>query len=56
MVHKLCKRFANKRNFIGNMKTAEIINMLSTLLKKAKKKYYNQYFKANMNNIKNLMD
>ena len=28
-------------------------NMLSTLLKKAKQNYYNQYFEANMNNIKN---
>ena len=27
--------------------------MLSTLLKKSKTNYYNQYFKANMNNIKN---
>ena len=27
-------------------------NMLSTLLKKSKTNYYNQYFKANMNNIK----
>ena len=26
--------------------------MLSTLLKKSKTNYYNQYFKANMNNIK----
>ena len=28
-------------------------NMLSTLNKKSKTNYYNQYFKANMNNIKN---
>ena len=27
--------------------------MLSTLLKKRKSNYYNQYFRANMNNIKN---
>ena len=27
--------------------------MLSTLLKKSKTNYYNQYFKANMNDIKN---
>ena len=27
--------------------------MLSTLLKKSKTNYYNQYFEANMNNIKN---
>ena len=27
--------------------------MLSTLLKKSKSNYYNQYFRANMNNIKN---
>ena len=28
-------------------------NMLSTLLKKGKANYYNQYFEANMNNTKN---
>ena len=28
-------------------------NMLSTLLKKGKTNYYNQYFEANMNNTKN---
>ena len=31
-------------------------NMLSTLFKKSKANYCNQYLKANMNNIKNLMD
>ena len=28
-------------------------NLLSTVIKKSKKDYYNQFFKTNMNNIKN---
>ena len=55
--NKLLKRFINAKD----LQTKETFhrlykdyrNMLSTLLKKGKSNYYNQYFRANMNNIKN---
>ena len=55
--NNLLKRFINakdsraKETFHRQYK--DYRNMLSTLLKKSKTNYYNQYFKANMNNIKN---
>ena len=55
--NKLLKNFINakdsqtKETFHRQYK--DYRNMLSTLLKKRKSNYYNQYFRANMNNIKN---
>ena len=48
-VHK-CKRSTNKKLFTGNIKITEICYLHYS---KSKTNYYNQYFKANMNNIKN---
>ena len=55
--NKLLKRFINakdsqtKETFHRQYK--DYRNMLSTLLKNSKSNYYDQYFKANMSNIKN---
>ena len=40
-----------KKLFMGNIKITEIC--YRHFLKKSKSNYYNQYFRANMNNIKN---
>ena len=48
---KIQKIYKQKKPFDRQYKDYE--NMLSTLLKKSKTNYYNQYFKANMNDIKN---
>ena len=54
---KILKRFINvkdsqtKETFHRKYKYYR--NMLSKFFKKSKSNYYNQYFRANMNNIKN---
>ena len=51
------KRFINSKDpqskDIFNKQYKDYRNMLSTLLKKSKTNYYDQYCEANMNNIKN---
>ena len=53
----LLKRFINSKDpqvkDIFHEQYKDYRNMLSTLLKKSKIGYHNQYFEANMNNIKN---
>ena len=55
--NNLSKRFINakhpKTNNTFHWQYKNYRNMLSKLFKKCKTNYYNQYFKANMNNIKN---
>ena len=50
--NNLLKRFINAKDS-QTKETFHYRNILSVLLKKSKTNYYNQYFKANMNNIKN---
>ena len=51
------KRFINSKDpqtrGIFHEQHKDYRNMLCTLLKKSKTNFYNKYFKANMNNIKN---
>ena len=55
--NNLLKRFINSKDpqakDIFHEQFKDYRNMLSTLLKKSRTNYYNQYFEANMNNIKN---
>ena len=57
MKNKLLKNFINKKDpvlkeeFHTNYKKYR--NLLSTLMKKSKKAYYDKYFEKNWNNIKN---
>ena len=55
--NNLLKRFINSKDpqakDIFHEQYEDYRNMLSTLLKKSKTNYYNQYFEANMNNDKN---
>ena len=55
--NNLLKRFINSKDpqvkDIFHEQYKDYRNMLSTLLKKSKIGYHNQYFEANMNNIKN---
>ena len=55
--NNLLKRFINSKDpqvkDIFHEQYKDYRNMLSTLLKKSRTNYYNQYFEANMNNIKN---
>ena len=53
--NNLLKRFINAKDSepkeIFHRQCKDYRNILSTLLKKSKTNYYNQYFKANINNL-----